>query len=131
MKFKKEDIKVGAVFKFNCDDDNVTVTRIDKNNVIFDDGNSPIDFMLSEMEDGYCELIRKANGKAKKVNFLLKYDLDEDPIEEFETMKEVDERIKELVEEEDSLQKESIIIYEIKAKHEVKVETKITKKLIK
>lgn len=69
--------------------------------------------------------------KAPKVNFLLKYDLDEDPIEEFETMKEVDERINWLVENESSLRKDSIVIYEVKAKHQVSIETKINKKLIK
>jgi len=84
------------------------------------------------VNDDDIKLISKGKTmKPKKVNFLLKYDLDEDPIEEFETMKEVDARIKELIEEEDSLQKDSIVIYEVKAKHKVTVATKISKKLIK
>lgn len=77
------------------------------------------------------EFISKSNGKLPKANFLLKYDLDEDPIEEYETMKEVEERITWLVENKRSLRRDSIIIYEIKAKHEVTVATKISKKLIK
>ena len=73
------------------------------------------------------KLIEK--GKEPKVNFLLKYDLDEDPIEEFETAQEVKKRIIKLAEEEEeSLQEDSIIVYEIKAvypiilKKEVKIE---------
>lgn len=64
--------------------------------------------------------------KPRPVKFLLKYDLDEDPIEEFATMEEVNERIKYLVEHERSLKKESMVVYEIKSKKSVKVETKIS-----
>lgn len=73
----------------------------------------------------------KKSEKKKKVNFLLKYDLDEDPIEEFETMDEVELRVKELVEEEDSLKKDSIVIYEISKKYAVTVDTKVTKKIVR
>jgi hypothetical protein len=66
--------------------------------------------------------------KAPKVNFLLKYDLDEDPIEEFETMDQVKERIDYLVKNESSLKKESMVVYEVKRKKVVSVETKITMK---
>jgi hypothetical protein len=60
--------------------------------------------------------------KAAKVNFLLKYDLDEDPIEEFETMKQVNKRIKELLEVE-TLKCDSVVVYEIKSKKTVEFET--------
>ena len=65
--------------------------------------------------------------KQTKVNFLLKYDLDEDPIEEFETMKEVEARIKELlIEHEDDLQRDSIKIYGINTIHQVELKTSIS-----
>ncbi|MDQ3816302.1 MAG: hypothetical protein M3362_01260 [Acidobacteriota bacterium] len=66
--------------------------------------------------------------KAPKVNFLLKYDLDEDPIEEFETMDQVKERIDHLVKNESSLKKESMVVYEVKRKKVVSIQTKITMK---
>lgn len=62
--------------------------------------------------------------KEPKVNFLLKYELDEDPVEEFETMKEVEKRIKELLDNED-LKKDSLVVYEIKSVKKVKLETKV------
>lgn len=64
--------------------------------------------------------------KGRPVNFLLKYDLDEDPIEEFETMAQVKERINYLVQNERSLKRESIVIYTIKKKQRASVKTKIT-----
>jgi hypothetical protein len=78
----------------------------------------------------------KRSGKAvkqKAVKFLLKYDLDEDPIEEFETMKEVNARIEELVadREDNGLQLDSIFIYEVKGKCQAIVETKATIELKK
>lgn len=83
------------------------------------------------IEDCTCqETWELANRKGKKPNFLLQYELDEDPIEEFETMKEVEERIQELSERND-LKRDSLVIYEIAKKYEVKIETKISKKLIK
>lgn len=63
--------------------------------------------------------------KPKPVKFLLKYDLDEDPIEEFSTIDEVRERIDYLVKNESSLKRDSMIVYEIKSKKTVSVETKI------
>lgn len=54
--------------------------------------------------------------KQPKVNFLLKYDLDEDPIEEFTTLAQIKKRIRELVKEEDSLKRDSIVVYEVKKK---------------
>ncbi len=69
--------------------------------------------------------------RGTKVNFLLKYDLDTDLVEEFETMKEVQERIKELVETKTDLYTDSMVIYEIKAKKLVSVDTRISIKPVK
>lgn len=63
--------------------------------------------------------------KPRPVKFLLKYDLDVDPIEEFETMDQVNDRIKQLLERSD-LKRDSMVVYEIKSKKQVKVETKIS-----
>jgi hypothetical protein len=63
--------------------------------------------------------------KPKPIKFLLKYDLDEDPIEEFSTMDEVKERIDYLVKNERSLKRDSMVVYEIRSKKTVSVETKI------
>lgn len=62
--------------------------------------------------------------KPPQVNFLLKYDLDEDPIEEFETMEQVKERIKQLSTRSD-LKRDSIVIYHIKKKQAATIETTI------
>jgi hypothetical protein len=79
-----------------------------------------------------CTLIKQAKGKRgrprtkpKPIKFLLKYDLDEDPIEEFSTMDEVRERIDYLVKNERSLKRDSMVVYEIRSKKTVSVETKI------
>ena len=63
--------------------------------------------------------------KPKPVKFLLKYDLDEDPIEEFSTMDEVKERIDYLVKNERSLKRDSMVVYEIKKRWTASVSTKI------
>lgn len=65
-----------------------------------------------------------ASIKPRPVNFLLKYDLNEDPIEEFETMDQVNDRIKALLERSD-LKRDSMVVYEIKSKRAVSIETKI------
>jgi hypothetical protein len=78
------------------------------------------------------ELVTPAKGKRgrprtkpKPVKFLLKYDLDEDPIEEFSTMDEVKERIDYLVKNERSLKRDSMVVYEIKKRWTASVSTKI------
>jgi hypothetical protein len=78
------------------------------------------------------EAVEKVKGKRgrpstklRPVKFLLKHDLDVDPIEEFETMDQVNERIKQLLERSD-LKRDSMVVYEIKSKKQVKVETKIS-----
>jgi len=80
----------------------------------------------------YLELVnnkgtsRHKATKPRPVNFLLKYDLDEDPIEEFETMAQVKERIDYLVQNERSLKRDSIVVYTIKKKQRVTVKTNIS-----
>ena len=77
--------------------------------------------------DSY-ELVTGKRGRPRTkpapVNFLLKYDLDKDPIEEYETMEQVKDRIKVLSERSD-LKRDSIVVYEIKRKKMVSIETKI------
>ena len=75
------------------------------------------------------EIINSKRGRPRikpaPVNFLLKYDLDEDPIEEFETLAQVKERIKELSTRSD-LKRDSIVIYHIKKKQLATIKTKVT-----
>jgi hypothetical protein len=76
----------------------------------------------------YFELVGKSkSGKIPPFRYLLKYDLDRDPLELYRTLKEVEERIKKLVETERYLKRDSIFVYEIKGlpKH-VKVSTNLT-----
>jgi hypothetical protein len=84
-----------------------------------------------ETEDGYeyfngdqLELATGTRGrpriKPKPVKFLLKYDLDEDPIEEFSTMDEVKDRIDYLVQHERSLKRDSLIVYEVRSRKTVR-----------
>lgn len=59
-----------------------------------------------------------------KVKFLLKYDLESDPVEEFETLAKVKERIEELVKDKDknSLKLDSMVVYEINSVKKITVE---------
>jgi len=64
-------------------------------------------------EQAFVSSDLKLSGKKEpKINFLLQYELEEDPIEEFETEKEVKDRIKELSERRD-LQEDSLIVYDV------------------
>jgi len=127
---KASDIKVGATF-INQYGHQVTVTEIyythkEVSGFKFNDGETAgPGWTFRNMK-----FIKNPGPtpKAPKANFLLKYDLDEDPIEEYETMKQVDDRIKYLVENVQELKKESIVIYEIKKKHRVTISTRITKR---
>lgn len=68
-------------------------------------------------------------GKSKKSlppKFLLRYDLDTDPIEEFGTLKEVKARILHLVKNESRLKKDSVYYYKISKKVKVEIEVKTT-----
>ena len=73
------------------------------------------------------QLLKKSNttkeAETLTTKFLLKYDLDEDPIEEFTTLVEVKKRIKEIAKKDD-LKRESIVVYEIKRKMKVTLQTK-------
>ena len=73
--------------------------------------------------EGYLDLIGKS--KPKKVNFLLQYELEEDPVEEFETIVQVRKRIKELLLRDD-LKEDSMVVYEIKSVKKVKISKSIT-----
>lgn len=61
--------------------------------------------------------------KVRPMKFLLKYDLDEDPIEEFATMEEVKKRVQELLKDKarNGLKTDSIFVYEIASKHQIKI----------
>lgn len=77
----------------------------------------------------HYELVKGKRGRPAKakdpiVKFLLKYDLDEDPIEEFESMQQVNKRIKELLQRSD-LKRDSMVIYSVKSKKKVAIEPRI------
>lgn len=126
-----DQIKLGAAF-INQYGHQVTIVKIfkDKDGTVngfkFNDGEAA----SPSWTFSHMKFVKQPGKpvKAPKANFLLKYDLDEDPIEEYETMKQVDDRIKYLVENVRELKKESIIIYEIKKKHRVTISTRITKR---
>ncbi len=62
-----------------------------------------------------------------KTNFILKYDLDSDPVEEWSTLEQVKERIGELVKNKDKnrLKLDSIVVYKVEKVMPIKVETKV------
>lgn len=62
--------------------------------------------------------------KIENVNFLLQYELDEDPIEEFETIEQVKERIEELVLDK-NLKRDSIVVWEVSKKTKIEVKTNV------
>lgn len=62
--------------------------------------------------------------KAPKVNFLLKYDLDVDPVEEFETLAQVKKRIQELAKC-SNLKRNSLIVYAVKSRKPVELVDKV------
>jgi hypothetical protein len=79
---------------------------------------------ISNVNESCLSLVK--DYKHKQVKFLLKYDLDIDPIEEYESMEEVRTRIQYLLDNEDSSDKDSIVVYEIKSVHKVTISNKIT-----
>jgi len=124
MKFKKGDrVKIARAI-IGEDDKYVgrvfTVNKYDEDSEMYLLNNCSVGMKESQLTKV------SGGGSNKPVRFLLQYELDEDPIEEFSTMEEVNERIKELVEEEEDLNRDSMVVYEIKSKKTVKVETKIT-----
>lgn len=104
--------EVGKIIKLNPNEEDH-----DFSNVKLENGN------VKPYKESDLELIEGVR-KSFKVNFLLKYDLDKDPIEEFETLVEVKKRIKELTKN-DNLKRDSIILYEIKSRKEVTLETSV------
>ena len=77
-----------------------------------------------DMEKNF-DLVKRGNGKtpkAPKINFLLKYDLDVDPVEEFETIKQIKVRIRELIKE--GKNPHNIKVYEVKNVKEVELNKK-------
>lgn len=70
----------------------------------------------------------KLIGKKKPTKFILKYDLDSDPIEECSSLDEVKERIEELVKdkEKNRLKIDSIVVYEVSKVYPIKVETVVS-----
>jgi hypothetical protein len=103
--------------------------------IVHEDGTYPIHKDASHLDDairfdyyGYfpgedLELVAQKVGLAS-VNFLLQYELDEDPFETFATLKEVEDRIKELAKRPD-LKRESIKVYEIAKTYDVRLETRV------
>lgn len=98
-------------------------------------GNCGIITATGKHEDGITDICSvKVNGKEtiytissvrklsreSKINFLLQYELDEDPWEEFETMPQVRKRIKELLERDD-LKEDSMVVYEVKSVKKVTI----------
>lgn len=69
-------------------------------------------------------IIKSKDGVAWQPNFILQYDLKVDPFELFETMKEVEARIKVLASNPD-LNRDTIKIYEIKNILSVKLDTRV------
>ena len=80
---------------------------------------------MREYERKYQESLRRnylkelfKEVKMDKAKFGIKYDRDEDPVEFFETTKEAEKRIKELLGEDD-VDKESIYLFEVGNKWKV------------
>lgn len=76
----------------------------------------------------FNEIIKLAGSdKPAKVlppKFLLQYELDEDPVEEFQTITEVKKRLQELSKYK-TLKRDRIFVYEIKKKVKVELEDKV------
>ena len=102
----------------------VTIDQEDESDDVFVNFNGDYEYSIACDQIEYVERGRRAS--QKPIKFLLKYDLDEDPIEEFSTLPEVKKRIAELIAEEEDLQKDSIVVYELKRKINVKLSTKVT-----
>ena len=74
------------------------------------------------------ELVKAKRGRPAKVKtaqYLLQYELETDPVEEFADLKDVKERLQELAKNKD-LKRDKIFLYEIKNKVKVELEDRIT-----
>lgn len=74
--------------------------------------------------DDLCGKCNPAPVEPPPTRFILQYELDKDPFENFATMKEVEARIKELSLRSD-LKRESIKVYEIAKTYDVSLETRV------
>ena len=83
---------------------------------VFDYGIEWVDGERSNVEKNNLILLKEV--KMDKAKFGIKYDRDEDPVEFFETTKEAEKRIKELLGEDD-VDKESIYLFEVGNKWKV------------
>lgn len=90
------------------------------------DGKSDV-YYVEEFSSYINEADMKKYDPKAPINFLLKYDLKSDPLEECATLEEVKERIEELVKnkDENGLKLDSITIYEIKSVKKITIETKV------
>lgn len=77
--------------------------------------------MGSHVDWADAELEKVRPKKLKLPFFLLKYEIKQDPIEEYQTLKEVRDRVKEL----HSQRGHSFVVYEVTKKIEVSIETEI------
>ena len=75
-------------------------------------------------DNDYLKLV----GKSKPAKFLLQYERDEDPIEEFQTLEEARKRIKELTKDSEVTQ-DSFVIYEIKKVYNVEITKQVNLKV--
>lgn len=84
-----------------------------------------VDHLTNGNDCGYftrTELQKVTKAELPSVNFILQYMLDEDPIEFFETIDQVKKRIAYLVHEEEDLQLDSFVVYQVSKVSEIKVE---------
>lgn len=134
-------VKKGKTFKVNDEvevfgdmDGNFKTKRAVITEVNYRDNKNRYLFKCIEAENRHFNEINSAygfdmkilkKGKPFKVNFLLKYDLDSDPVEEYETMAQVKKRIKELSSRSD-LRRDSIKVYFIKSVKKIEIKRSIS-----
>lgn len=90
---------------------------VEPKNTKKDWSNDKVAFVESQLEKVDS---RGRSVKPKPIKFLVRYERDEDPVEEFETMNQARARVKELLKDED-VKQDSICIYEIKKKYKVEI----------
>lgn len=80
---------------------------------------------------GDLELVKVGKPiKEPPIKFLLQYELDEDPVEEFATLNDLKRRLQEIVADNPrSLKRDRIYVYEVKKKIKIDVEEKTTIKI--
>ena len=71
------------------------------------------------IEAGSGSTSKKNVLKASEVNYLLQYDMDTDPVEEFKTLEELEARVKELLKSHEGggqLRRDSFVVYKVESK---------------